>query len=110
MATLRTITAGGHNSANKEYLIFNTPGRRLMHGDRLRLAWLGHAPSIFTAVANASIFSSIDASFVAMDEDTTLRPPPHIFDCIIVGNGPFEWPKCEFISSICMCFDVKNKK
>jgi hypothetical protein len=39
-----------------------------MHGDRLRLLRLGHTPSIFTAVANASIFSSIDALFVAMDE------------------------------------------
>jgi hypothetical protein len=49
-----------------------------MHGNRLPLAWLGHASSIFIAVANASIFSSIDASFVAMNESTTLRPPPHI--------------------------------
>jgi len=81
-----------------------------MHGDRLPLAWLGHAPSIFTAVANARIFSSIDASFVAMDEGTTLRLPPHIFDCIIEGGGPFEPPKCEFTSSIFMRFDVKNKK
>jgi hypothetical protein len=81
-----------------------------MHGDRLPQAWLGHAPSIFTAVVNASIFSSIDASFVAMDEGTTLRPPPHIFDCIIEGGGPFEPPKCEFTSSISMRFDVKNKK
>jgi hypothetical protein len=51
-----------------------------MHGDRLQLLRLGHTPSIFTALANASIFRSIDASFVAMDEGTTLRPPPHIDD------------------------------
>ena len=80
-----------------------------MHGDRLRLLRLGHTPSIFTAVANASIFSWIDSSFVAMDEGTTLRPPPHTFDCIIEGGGPFEPPKCEFTSSIFMRFDVKNK-
>jgi hypothetical protein len=51
-----------------------------MHGDRLRLLWLGHTPSIFTAVAKASIFSSIDASFVALDADSLLLPPPHIDD------------------------------
>jgi hypothetical protein len=67
-----------------------------MHGDRLRLLWLGHTPSIFSAVAKASIFSSVDALFVALDADTSLLPPPHIDDCLIKGGGPFDWPKCEF--------------
>ena len=66
-----------------------------------------HTPPPYTS--NASIFSSIDSSFVAMDEGTTLRPPPNIDNWRIKGGGPFEWPKCEFESSICMRFDVKMK-
>jgi hypothetical protein len=49
-----------------------------MHGNRLRLLRLGHTPSIFTAVAKAIIFSSINALFVALDADSSLIPPPHI--------------------------------
>jgi hypothetical protein len=65
-----------------------------MQGDRLRLLWLGHTPSIFAAVEKAIIFSSIDASFVALDADSSLLPPLHIE--LMKGGGPFEWPNCEF--------------
>jgi hypothetical protein len=49
MATLRTITAGGHNSADKEYLIFRPPPSYYQHPWPSSDAWRSSAAGVVGA-------------------------------------------------------------